>query len=428
MTKKLWLASALSAVLPLSAAAQQATLNLELVFDASGSMAAELGNQAKIDSARRAVEYVVDSLPDAGVHVGFRVFGHEGDNTEAGKSASCSSTALTVPLRGVDKPALLRQAAEYRPTGWTPITLALTEAAADFAGGAGQRNVILLVTDGEESCGGDPCAAAQALAAADARAVVHVVGFGLEPGAARTLQCVPRSTGGLYADARDGDALAAVLLGLIGEEVRQTGQSFAVPASVQAKVQIPAVDLQAGGSSLVLSGTGAGGEGWIQVGAGGVSVSGADTGGQGSVQVGEGGVVVSGADEEGSGSVTVDRDGGITVGGKDGKGGVRIGTGGISVFGQDDEDEDEDDEADTSVSVGAIECKPGTPCLCKAGSICNFACPGGGCEIKCSSGATCTVDCPDGGCKVKCSSGAVCTTNCPPDSCDVKCSSGAICR
>lgn len=209
-------------------------VNIELVFDASGSMAAALPDgELRIDAARRAVRYIIATLPEdnANIQVGFRVFGHEGDNTEANRALSCQSTSLVVPLAGVDKPALSEAVATYRPVGWTPITLALTEAALDFpipdeTDELAIRNVIIIVTDGEETCDADPCAAALAFAQSDAEVVAHVVGFGLDAGVAETLRCIADNSGGLYFDAAEGDSLAGTLLSLIGAETARSGFDF----------------------------------------------------------------------------------------------------------------------------------------------------------------------------------------------------------
>lgn len=197
------------------------TVNLELVFDASGSMAERIGGESKIDAARRAVAAAAGALPAGSdnLNVGFRVFGHRGDSTEAGRSESCSSTELPAPLAPADPAGLVTAAATFGPTGWTPISLALEQAGGDFSAGEAVRNSIILVTDGEETCDGDPCAVAAALAAADVALRVDLVGFGVSPGVADLLSCVPAATGGVYLDAADGDALVAAVTELIAASV-----------------------------------------------------------------------------------------------------------------------------------------------------------------------------------------------------------------
>jgi hypothetical protein len=93
-------------------------LNIELLFDASGSMADALGTSTRIAAARQTVGYITNTLQrDANVHVGMRVFGQAGDNTDAGRAKSCASTELLVPIKSDTGTQLVSAAAAYKPTG-----------------------------------------------------------------------------------------------------------------------------------------------------------------------------------------------------------------------------------------------------------------------------------------------------------------------
>jgi hypothetical protein len=217
---------------PAEGEAAQVTTNIQLVFDASGSMAQRIGGETKIQAARRAMERIIDTLPDnPDLNVGFRVFGHEGDSSEAQKARSCQSTALLAPMQGVNKALLRQQAQAWQPTGWTPISLALQRAGEDFQAGENVRNVIIMVTDGEETCGGDPCAVARALAESQAEVRIDVVGFGLTPDVAKTLRCIAENSGGGYTDAQNGDALVQTLEELIAATLKRSTLRF-IPVSI----------------------------------------------------------------------------------------------------------------------------------------------------------------------------------------------------
>jgi Mg-chelatase subunit ChlD len=198
-------------------------INIQLVFDSSGSMAEDIGGESKIQAARRAMEQTIASIPDnPNLNVGFRVFGHKGDNTEAGKAESCQSTELVAPMQGVDKNVLRQRTNEYQPVGWTPITLALQKAGEDLQATENARNIIIMVTDGEETCAGDPCAVAKALAESGAEVRIDVVGFGLTPEVANTLKCIGENSGGSYTDARDGATLGETLTRLFEETIERS--------------------------------------------------------------------------------------------------------------------------------------------------------------------------------------------------------------
>lgn len=204
------------------------SVNVELVFDSSGSMAQELpSGETRIEAAKNVLNNVIDAIPDReGVNVGFRVYGHEGSNQEADREESCQSTELIVPIEGIDKDRLREAVSSYSPVGWTPITLSLQRAAEDFsAPEENERNAIVLVTDGLETCGGDPCAAAQALADGDANVTTYVVGFGLTQEEQGTLQCIADAGGGLNLGAGSADELNEALFVVLEElqVVSQTG-------------------------------------------------------------------------------------------------------------------------------------------------------------------------------------------------------------
>ncbi len=196
------------------------TVNLELVLDSSGSMAGELeGGQTRIDAAKQVLTEVIGELPEReGVNVGFRVYGHKGNNTEAGKAESCRSTELQVPIEGVDKKALLGEVETYAPVGWTPLALSISEAAKDFEPATENVvNAVLVVTDGLETCGGNPCSASRSAKRGDAAITTHVVSFALTEEETANLQCIVDESGGLLLGAGNASELSAALFQILEE-------------------------------------------------------------------------------------------------------------------------------------------------------------------------------------------------------------------
>ena len=209
---------------PQSAAAQQAAgtqVNVELVLDSSGSMAEKTSTgETRIDAAKRVMNDVIDAIPAdrPEINVGFRVFGHKGNNTEAGRAESCQSSDLTVPIKGVNKDALTQQVANYAPVGWTPIGLSLERAAKDFPAASDKVvNAIILVTDGLETCDRDPCALATALKKSDAAVTAYVVGLGLDAEELRVTGCIADNTGGQIVGAQNAEELSAALFSFLEE-------------------------------------------------------------------------------------------------------------------------------------------------------------------------------------------------------------------
>jgi hypothetical protein len=196
------------------------SVNVELILDASGSMAdVDASGQSRIEAAKQVLGSVIDQLPEReGVNVGFRVYGHKGNNTEAGKTESCKSTELKVPVQGVDKQALRGQVSSYQPVGWTPIALSLREAGKDFpAASPDTVNAVVLVTDGLETCGGDPCSASRALKTGASAVTTHVIGFALAEEEQANLQCIVDESGGLLLGAGNAAELSDALFQVLEE-------------------------------------------------------------------------------------------------------------------------------------------------------------------------------------------------------------------
>jgi hypothetical protein len=196
-------------------------VNVELILDSSGSMAEETNTgEPRIDAAKRVLNEVIDAIPEdrPEINVGFRVFGHEGNNSQSGREESCQSSDLTVPIDGVNKDALRDQVADYAPVGWTPIGLSLERAAADFPAASDEVvNAIILVTDGLETCDSDPCAIATALKESDAAVTVYVVGLGLDEEELRITACIAENTGGQIVGAQNAEELSAALFTFLEE-------------------------------------------------------------------------------------------------------------------------------------------------------------------------------------------------------------------
>jgi Ca-activated chloride channel family protein len=173
--------------------------NVMIVLDASGSMGHMAGSKTRMEAAKEAIRSFAASLPD-GARVGLRVYGHEGTGSEADKARSCSKSDVMYPLQAYDKQKLDSALAQFKPAGWTPIALALEQAQQDLQAYKGERNtnIIYLVSDGIETCGGDPVQVAKQLADSDVTPIVNVVGFGVDGEAQRQLKAVAEAAKGRY--------------------------------------------------------------------------------------------------------------------------------------------------------------------------------------------------------------------------------------
>ncbi|MPM01308.1 hypothetical protein SDC9_47547 [bioreactor metagenome] len=182
-------------------AQDDATTHIELILDASGSMWAKLGGSTRIEVAKDALGKIIDDLSERkGIAVGLRVYGH--------RTNDCKDTKLEIPIGPMDEKKMKAFIGKIKPKGKTPIAYSLQEAAKDFKKDFTGSKVIILVTDGLESCGGDPCAAAKVLAEKGIVSKIHVVGFGMDKKSVSKLECIVKPSGGLLLEANSAAELA----------------------------------------------------------------------------------------------------------------------------------------------------------------------------------------------------------------------------
>jgi len=134
---------------------------------------------------------VTSELDRAGLYVfghrigkdraGLYVFGHRIGKDDA--AASCQDIESLFPLLPPDaanNPDVIAAINGIEARGMTPIADALV-AASNALSGYGGEGVIVLITDGEETCGGDPKVVAQMLKTLQPPIVLHIVGLDIAP-------------------------------------------------------------------------------------------------------------------------------------------------------------------------------------------------------------------------------------------------------
>lgn len=185
-------------------------------------LGADTSEPARIDHARAAV---AEALPQiASVRrVGLMIYG-------PGPEGSCAG--INLKFKPLDNAALpiIGAINGLDPVGLTPLT-ASVRAAAEVLQYRNTPGIVVVVTDGNETCGGSPCALASELARTAQDLTVHVIGFrvvfeppewvtGSAPAAERNdtsvARCLAEQTGGLYVATETVDELAGALQETMG--------------------------------------------------------------------------------------------------------------------------------------------------------------------------------------------------------------------
>ena len=181
--------------------AQENKANLVVILDGSGSMWGLVGAERKIAAAKRVMGEVLKDVP-AHMRMGFVAYGHR-------RKGDCRDIE-TIGTLGTAPDRIASAVKRIQPTGKTPISDALRHAS-KLLQQSDAPSTILLVSDGIETCQGDPCAIAKELRASGIKLVIHTVGFGVGDKAARQLQCIAKEGGGNYYPAHDSAALQKAL-------------------------------------------------------------------------------------------------------------------------------------------------------------------------------------------------------------------------
>lgn len=214
-------------------AAGGCTTDAMIVFDGSGSMSETGFNQLdlpRIVEARQAVQQVLPKVSPVR-RLGLLIYGPGPDDV-------CSNIDLRFAPEPDAGPRIIAEIEALAPAGSTPLS-ASVRAAAEVLEYRERPGVVVLVTDGKETCGGSPCQLAVHLASDAQDLVVHVIGFkvrgdhfswGSQGGgdytnAVSVARCLADATGGGYFRAETVEDLANALAVTLGcPNLSQTDQ------------------------------------------------------------------------------------------------------------------------------------------------------------------------------------------------------------
>ncbi|MCC5989205.1 MAG: VWA domain-containing protein [Pararhodobacter sp.] len=190
-----------------------------IVFDASGSMWAQLEDgKSRIEIAREVIDrFAAERNPE--MPIGVVAYGHN-------RRGDCGDIETVLPIGQYDADTLAGTIRALNPRGMTPLTDSMALARQILPPTAESADIIL-ITDGLENCGGDPCALAADFAAEGINLRAHVVGFALEEEAVQTLSCVPEQTGGQLFITQTGAELATAMA-----EMARVTEAAPLPQSV----------------------------------------------------------------------------------------------------------------------------------------------------------------------------------------------------
>jgi Ca-activated chloride channel family protein len=212
--------------------------NFALILDSSGSMQESLPDgRSKMDAAKAVLTDLVKRIPD-GMSVSLTVYGHDA-------ALKCQAVEVKWPLGQIDpaaKSELTQIIAGLQPAGATPIAAALRVAGGTLTGAQGLSQVVL-VTDGMETCHGDPAAVAESLTLTHHLRRVEVVGLGMKPEEKRAVMQIAHRGRAKFYDAQTAQELSKGLAAVVRvvpkpEEIKPKGEDIRNDGELSPRVQL----------------------------------------------------------------------------------------------------------------------------------------------------------------------------------------------
>lgn len=189
---------------PSLAGAQDAAPTAILVVDGSNSMNGRIAGDTapKHVLVREALRRALPKIA-TGARIGLAAFGHR-------RTSDCTDAAM-VAAPSADTAALMGELERFKPRGFSPVSLALREAAAPLAAAPGSGSILLVLDDLASCRTEDPCVTATELAARNPRLTISVLGLGLNPAAVERMTCVTNVARGRFANVQESRELDAAL-------------------------------------------------------------------------------------------------------------------------------------------------------------------------------------------------------------------------
>ncbi len=188
-----------------------------IVFDASGSMWAQVEGKTKIAIAKETLSNLVTDW-DQSKQLGLLAYGHR-------KKGDCNDIETLVPVGNINKQTAISTVNKINPKGKTPISASL-KMAADELKFTEDNATVILISDGKETCNADPCGTAAELEKMGINFTAHVIGFAVDKTTTKQLQCIAENTGGKYFPANNAKQLNDALKEVVEQPRELTLRAF----------------------------------------------------------------------------------------------------------------------------------------------------------------------------------------------------------
>ena len=194
---------------------RDAKTRILFIYDASNSMNGSWQKGKKHTIAQKLLSETIDEMQNIpNLETALRVYGQQ---KYYRNGQDCNDTKLEVPFAAKNAKQIKTKLKSITPKGTTPIAMTLEKSAEDFPPCSNCRNIIILITDGIEECGGDPCAISMKLQRQGIVLKPFVIGIGLDVNFKKSFECL-----GTFYDASDEATFKKVLGIVISQALNET--------------------------------------------------------------------------------------------------------------------------------------------------------------------------------------------------------------
>ncbi|GKV54544.1 hypothetical protein NCCP2222_04910 [Sporosarcina sp. NCCP-2222] len=167
-----------------------------ILLDASSSMLLQADGKLKMDTAKSAVKGFAATIGNES-DVSLYVYGHAGTQNKSDKALSCGTIDEVYPLNKYKGKEFEQAVDSVKASGWTPLAGAIKQARLDHEK-TEEDLTLYIVSDGAETCDGNPVEEAKAFAELSKERHVNVIGFQVDQTAESQLKQVAEAGNGTY--------------------------------------------------------------------------------------------------------------------------------------------------------------------------------------------------------------------------------------
>lgn len=176
-----------------------------ILLDASSSMLLNVQGKQKMGIAKLATSRFASTI---GMRddISLVVYGHAGTQNQSDRELSCTTIEEVYPMGDFNAKDFKEAVDSVQAKGWTPLAEAIKFAREHSANSTGKLTVYI-VSDGAETCGGDPVAEAKGFAEGNLNRQVNIIGFDVDTKSENQLKAVAEAGKGEYISAKTIDEL-----------------------------------------------------------------------------------------------------------------------------------------------------------------------------------------------------------------------------